>query len=180
MALNAQKSRDVLTGLGREQALFIEPPAKFRAWLSQKQLSGDVVDFLVATAVAANVPFPNGCGGMRTPRDIMVLNDQEPDMLAGGLLAVGNSTSGDFIVIDLRDDQRQAGFVGHDELARNYEEAQSWRNVREIFAPVADSLDEMLAGMSADHWRYWRGETTSERPGYPWDYCDALSWKKGK
>jgi hypothetical protein len=179
MALNAQKCRDALADLGPEQPVFIDPSADFRAWLAQKRLPGDVVEFLLRTAVAANVPFPSGCGGMWTLRDIMVLNDQESDILAGGLLAVGNSTNGDFIVIDLRDDQRQAGFVSHDELWRNYEEARSWGDVREIFAPVADSLDEMLAGMSADHWEYLRGET-SERGRYPWDYYDALSWRKSK
>jgi hypothetical protein len=179
MPLNSQKCRDALAGLGPEQPVFIDPPADFRAWLAQKRLPGDVVEFLLRTAVAANVPFPSGCGGMWTPHDIMVLNDQESDILAGGLLAVGNSTNGDFIVINLRDDQRQAGFVGHDELARNYAEARSWGDVREIFAPVADSLDEMLAGISADNWEYLRGET-SDWGRYPRDYCDALSWRKNK
>jgi hypothetical protein len=103
----------------------------------------------------------------------MLLNDQEAALLAGGLLAVGNSTNGDFIVIDLRDERRQAGFVGHDELW----DAASWTDVREIFAPVAESLDEMLAAMSADHWDYLRGKT-SKWGRYPRDYCDALSWKK--
>jgi hypothetical protein len=177
MALNAQKCRDALADLGPERPLFNDPPGDFRAWLAQKQLPADVVEFLLLTAVAENVPFPNGSGGMWTPRDIMVLNDQEADILAGSLLAVGNSTNGDFIVIDLRDEQRQAGFVGHDELARNYEEARSWGNVREIFAPVADSLDEMLAGMSDDHWKALRDETW-EWGRYPRDYCDALSWRK--
>ena len=129
MGLNAQKCRDALAGLGPEQPVFIEPPADFRAWLAQKRLPSDVVQFLLRTAVAANVPFPTDTGGMWTPRDIMVLNDQESDLLARGLLAVGNSTNGDFIVIDLRDERRQAGFVGHDELARNYEEARSWTDV---------------------------------------------------
>ena len=179
MGLNAQKCRDALAGLGPEQPVFIEPPADFRAWLAQKRLPSDVVQFLLRTAVAANVPFPTDTGGMWTPRDIMVLNDQESDLLARGLLAVGNSTNGDFIVIDVRDDRRQAGFVGHDELARSYEEARSWTDVREIFAPVADSLDEMLAAMSADHWGYLRGET-SEWGRYPRDYCDAVSWKRNK
>jgi hypothetical protein len=179
MALNAQRYRDALTHLGHEPPVFIDPPAAFRAWLVEKRLPGDVVEFLLGIAIAANVPFPSGCGGMWTPRDIMVLNDQESDILAGGLLAVGNSTNGDFIVIDLRDDRRQAGFVGHEELWRTYDEARSWADVREIFAPVADSLDEMLAGMSGDHWAYLRGDT-SERGRFPWDYCDALSWRKTK
>jgi hypothetical protein len=179
MALNAQKYRDALTHLGHEKPVFIDPPGAFRIWLAEKQLPGDVVEFLLGTAVAENVPFPNGCGGMWTPRDIMVLNDQESDILAGGLLAVGNSINGDFIVIDLRDDQRQAGFVGHDELARNYEAARSWGDVREIFVPVADSLHEMLVDMSGVLWAYFRGET-SEQNHYPCDYCDALSWRENK
>jgi hypothetical protein len=134
-----------------------------------------VVEFLLRTAVAANIPFPSGCGGMWTPHDIMLLNDQEAAILAGGLLAVGNSTNGDFIVIDLLDEPRQARFVGHDELW----DTGSWTDVREIFAPVADSLDEMLAAMSADHWDYVRGKT-SKWCRYPRDYCDALSWRKNK
>ena len=177
MALNAQKCRNALTYLGYKQPAFIDPPADFRAWLAEKQLPGDVVEFLLGVAVAANVPFPNGCGGMWPPRDIMDLNDQESDILAGGLLAVGNSTNGDFIVIDLRDGQRRAGFVGHDELARNYEEAKSWNDVREIFAPVADSLDEMLVNVSGVLWECFRGDEPEENR-YPCDYCDAVSWKK--
>src|SRR4051794_12005813 len=116
MALDVQRCREALAGLGPEQPVFIDPPADFHAWLTQKRLPGDVVEFLLRTAVAANVPFPSGSGGMWPPCDLMVLNDQEADILAGGLLAVGNSTNGDFIVIDLRDEQRQAGFVSHDEL----------------------------------------------------------------
>jgi hypothetical protein len=182
MALKAQKCRDALAHLGPEQPVFIDPPADFRGWLAEKQLPADVVEFLLGTTVAANVPFPSGCGGIWTPRDIMVLNDQESDILAGGLLAVGNSTNGDFIVIDLRDDGRQAGFVGHDELARDYEEARSWTDVREIFAPVADSLDEMLAGMSGDHWKFLRGDPSNGYPRdfYPRDYCDVLLKKKNE
>jgi hypothetical protein len=179
MALNAQKYRDVLADLGPEKPVFIEPPADFRAWLTQKRLPDDVAEFLLRTAIADGVSFPNGAGGMWSPRDIMVLNDQEADILAGGLLAVGNAINGDFIVIDLRDEQRQAGFVGHDELARNYEAARSWGDVREIFAPVADSLDEMLAGMSAYHWKRLRGDK-SESGRYQLDYCHAFSWRKNK
>ena len=179
MALNAQDYRSALTHLGPEQPAFIDAPAAFRKWLAEKQLPGDVVEFLVGTAVAANVPFPNGCGGMWTPRDIRVLNDQESDLLAGGLLAVGNTINGDFIVIDLRDDQRRSGFVGHDELARNYEAARLWRDVREIFVPVATSLDKMLVGMSGALWEYLRGERP-EKNMYPCDYCDALMWGQDK
>lgn len=160
MALDAQKCRDALVGLGPEQPVFIDPPAHFRAWLAEKGLPGDVVEFLLHTSVAENVPFPSGCGGVWPPRDIMALNDQEADILAAGLFAVGNSTDGDFIVIDLRDERRQAGFVSHDELW----EGKAWTDVQEIFARVADSLDEMLAGMSSDH--------------CPQDYYDALSWRK--
>jgi hypothetical protein len=92
---------------------------------------------------------------------------------------VGNAINGDFIVIDLRSEQRQAGFVGHDELARNYEEARLWRDVREIFVPVAASLDELLVGMSGALWECFRGEAP-ERNRYPCDYCDAVLWKRGK
>jgi hypothetical protein len=179
VALSALKFREALAGLGPQQPVFIDPPPEFLAWLAQNRLPDDLVEFLLRTAVAANVPFPSGCGGLWTPREIMALNNEQSDILAGGLLAVGNSTNGDFIVIDVRDDRRQAGFVGHDELARSYEEARSWTDVREIFAPVADSLDEMLAAMSADHWGYLRGET-SEWGRYPRDYCDAVSWKRNK
>ncbi len=90
-------------------------------------------------------------------------------MLASELLAVGNSTKGDFIVIDLRHEERQAGFVSHDELWEG-----SCGDVREIFAPVADTLDEMLALMAADHWNALRSKTY-KWGHYPRDYCDALS-----
>lgn len=105
----------------------------------------------------------------------MELNDQEADMLRGGLLALGNSTNGDFIVIDLQDKQRQAGFVGHDELW----DGKSWSDIREIFAPVADSLDEMLAKMAADHRESLRDDSL-EWGRYPRDYGDALSWNKNE
>ena len=179
MALSAQGYRDALTHLGHEQPVFIDPPAPFRKWLAEKQLPCDVAEFLVGTALAAHVPFPNGCGGMWTPRDIMVLNDQESDILGGGLLALGTAVNGDFIVMDLHSELRQAGFVGHDELARNYEEARAWRDVREIFVPVAASLDEMLVCMSVALWGYFRGEAP-EQSLYPCDYCDALLWQKNK
>src|SRR5437773_92565 len=106
MALDAQKYRDALADLGPEWPVFIDPPGNFRAWLAERRLPADVVEFLLKTAVAGNIPFPSGCGGMWSPDDIMVLNDHESAILADGLLAVGNSTNGDFIVIDLRDDQR--------------------------------------------------------------------------
>ena len=173
MPLNAQNYRHALTRLGHEEPVFIDPPADFRKWLAEKQLPGDVVEFLLGTSVADNVPFPNGCGGMWTPRDIRVLNDQESELLAGGLLALGNAINGDFIVIDVRDEWRQAGFVGHDELARSYREARSWRDVREIFVPVAASLDVLLMGMAGALWAHYRGGAP-EKKRYPCDYCDAL------
>ena len=46
-------------------------------------------------------------------------------------------------------------------------------------APVADSLDEMLAAMSADHWEALRNDAY-EWGRYPRDYCDAVSWKRNK
>lgn len=175
MALDAQKCRNALLGLGPVQPVFIDPSAEFRTWLNQRRLPPDVSEFLLRTAVATNVPFPSGCGGIWTPRDIMVLNDQEENILAGGLLAVGSSTNGDFIVIDLRDGHRQAGFVSHESLW----EGNSWTGIREIFAPVADSLDEMLAAMSADDWQALRDDAY-KWGGYPRDYCDAISWKKNR
>jgi hypothetical protein len=180
MALNAQKCRLALADLGPGQPVFIDPPAEFCTWLAEKQLPGDVVEFLLGTAVVADVPFPSGCGGWWTPQNTMVLNDQEPNILAGGLFAVGNSGNGDFIVIDLRDECRQAGFVSHDELWEDCGEARSWTDVREIFAPVADSLDEMLAGMSGDQWKFLRGDPGNGYPCdfYPRDYCDAILKKK--
>jgi hypothetical protein len=176
MALNAQKCRDALAHLGHEQPVFVDAPVAFNTWLTAKQLPTDVVKFLLETAVADHIPFLGGCGGMWTPEDVMVLNDQESDILAGGLLAVGSAINGDFIVIDLRDEQRQAGFVSHDELARNDDEARSWTDVREIFVPVAVSLHEMLEGISAQLWECSRREELPRT--YPIDFCDAFTWDK--
>lgn len=172
MALNAQKVRDALVGLGPMQPVFVDPPANFHVWMAEKRLPADVVEFLLRTAVSENVPFPSGSGGMWPPNDIMDLNEQEAAMLRSDLLAVGNSTNGDFIVIDLRQAERQAGFVSHDELWEGL-----FADTREIFAPVADSLDEMLASMSEDHWNALRSDSY-EWGRYPRDYCDALSWPK--
>jgi hypothetical protein len=164
MTLDAAKFRDALAKLGPEQPLFIDPPADFRAWLGEKRLPDDVVAFLLDTAIGNTVPFPDGSGGMCPTCDIKCLNEQESDILAAGLLGVGFSINGDFIVIDLRDDARQAGFVSHDDL---WEE--SAKDAREFFAPVFDSLDGMVARMSV----CLRGGAD-----YPCDYYSALSWRK--
>ena len=174
MALNSQKYRDALAHLGQKRAVFTDPPEAFHAWLTEKQLPGDLVEFLLGTALAAAVPFPNGSGGMWTPRDVMDLNDQESAILSAGLFAVGSAVNGDFIVIDLRDERRQAGFVGHDELAES-----SSGDVRAIFVPVADSIDEMLVGMSGALWECFRSDA-GEQNSYPCDYCDALTWRKDR
>lgn len=180
MALNSQKYREALATLGPERPAFVEPGADFRAWLADKRLPHDVVDFLLKNAIAENLPFPSGCGGVWPPRDLMILNDQESSFLAGELLAVGNTITGDFIAIDLRDEGRRAGFVGHDELAGGYAEARHLKDdPRAIFVQIADSLDELLAGVS----RGLREGFKSEPRGvhtYPIDYCDAVSWDDKK
>jgi hypothetical protein len=173
MALNSQKYRDALANLGPKPASFTAPPAAFHDWLVERQLPNDLADFLQANALGAHVPFPSGCGGMWTPQDIMVLNDQEAAIFAAGLFAVGNATNGDFIVIDLRDERRPAGFVSHDELWGRPSD-----DVRAFFILVAESLDEMLTGMSGALWECLRGEKRELR--YPTDYCDALSWSEKK
>jgi hypothetical protein len=180
MALNSQRYRASLTRLGDEQPVFVEPSAAFRTWLVAKRLPEDVVEFVSENAIAENLAFRTGSGGMWPPQDIVDLNEQESSFLAGGFLAVGNTITGDFIVIDLRDPGRRAGFVGHDELAGNYAEAQHLKDdPRAIFVPVADSLDELLAGVSAA-----LGEGfASDPPGqhsFPIDYCDAKSWDEGR
>jgi hypothetical protein len=179
MPLDTEKYREALVGLGPVQPVFVDPPSGFRVWLAQKRVPSDVIEFLVRSAVAADVPFPSGSGGIWPPNDIILLNEDYPNMLAAGLLAIGNAANGDFLVIDLRDDQRQAGYVGHDELfekvVRTSGERKEWHDVREIFAPVTGSLDEMLAGLSADLWKFLSSDSSQWSGRYPRDYSDAVS-----
>jgi len=154
--LDPRKYREILSGLGPVAPVFTKPDDKFREWLSEKRVPTALATFLIENAVCKDVPFEGGCGGMWTPEDIMALNDQESAILACRLLALGNSTNGDFIAIDLTEGIDEVGFVSHDEL---------WENppggVREIFIPVDKSIHEMLAGMSGPD-------------DYPADYSSAI------
>jgi len=169
MPLNSQKYRHALAQLGPGPATFTTPPAVFRSWLAEMQIPNDLVEFLLSNALDANLPFPNGHGGMWTPEDIMVLNDQECALHLAGLFAIGNANNGDFIVIDLGDKGRRAGFVPHDELMTECPPGDA----REIFVAVADSIDEMLVGVSGEIRRWLDGE--ERLPHYPADYCDAIT-----
>jgi hypothetical protein len=180
MALDSQKYRDALAHLGDEQPVFVKPSAAFRAWLAKNRLPADVVDFLLKNAISKSLPFAGGAGGIWSLSDIMVLNDQEWSFLKGGFLAVGNAVNGDFIVVDLRDKRRRAGFVGHDELAGNYSEAAHLQDdPRAIFVPVDDSLDGFLSGVS-DSLRHSLRSDPLGQHDYPIDYCDALTWRPKK
>lgn len=167
MKLNSQKYREALSKLGPTPAVFVEPPIHFREWLNAKLLPPVFVDFLVGNAIRDELPFPGGGGGAWTPQDMVDLNDQEAAILAGGFFAVGNAINGDFIVINLAEGCDEAGFVSHDELWEGPP-----RPVREFYVAVAESIDEMLAGISSRLRACITGSKISSN--YPIDYCDAL------
>jgi hypothetical protein len=171
MKLNSLKYRQALADLGPVSPTFCDPPAEFRNWLDAKGLPTALKDFLIANAVSAGLPFPGGSGGVWTPADIVILNDQESAMLADGLLAVANAINGDFIVVDLAEGVDQVGFVSHDELWE-----RSPPPVRSIFAPVDASIHELLAGISHEL-RAWQGGP-GEKRGYPIDYCSAIQRRR--
>jgi hypothetical protein len=169
MKLDSRQFREVLSNLGREAAVFTEPPIHYREWLMQRRLPTELVEFLVVNAVSDIVPFPNGCGGMYPPRIIMARNDEVPEVLACGLFVVGSAINGDFIVVDLLEGTDQAGFVCHAEFFGN-----PGINVREIFVPVDKSLPDMLAGMSGELHKWIGGKNAEQPDDYPTDYYSAL------
>lgn len=166
MKLNAQEYREALFHLGPEPPVFTQPSDSFREWLREKRLPVALMEFLIANSVRDNVPFPDGCGGVWAPEDIMALNDQESSILGSGLFAVGNTINGDFIVIDLLQDS-QVGYVSHDELWENRP-----ANVRQIFAVVDETIHGVLVGISSELREWIAGTRTTAN--YPIDYSGAL------
>ena len=175
MLLDPAAYRSSLLAMGPPPARFVPPPAEYVRWLTAKPLPAAIAEFLAGNALAVNVPFPTGTGGVWGWSDVIALNDQEGSMLAAGLLAIGNTTNGDFIVIDLRPEVDRAGIVSHDEL---------WEtrpvNVRSIYAPVDRSIHAMLAAMAAE-WNRWRADDAMRFEGlrYPVDYSSALQLGPG-
>jgi hypothetical protein len=99
----------------------------------------------------------DGAGGIWTPSDVMVLNDQEEALSCSCLFGVGNAINGDFIVIDFATGEGRSGFVDHDKLAAK----EPSDDVRDAFMPVAKSIGEMLQGMT-------------DVDGFPYDYWAAI------
>lgn len=170
MKLDPAKYRRALEQLGPERAQFIVPPTSFAKWLVDHAIPKEIATTLLENSFGNNLPWPNGCGGMWPVQDIVGLNDQEASLLAAGLLAVGSAINGDFIVLDLLDPDHRAGFVSHDELWEHPPQ-----DARTIYLPVADSLDEMLFGISRALRECMANEEIDE-PSYPIDGNDAYDW----
>jgi hypothetical protein len=169
MLLDSAKYRSALSALGPRPANFVVPPPVFQEWLEAKSLPPALVRFLIENAVSEGLPFASGTGGMWTPDNIMALNDQESAILAAGLLAIGNTGNGDFIVIDLAEGVNGVGFVSHDEL---WDAAPT--NVREIFISVDESIHLLLNGMASEDRRWKEASERQKERKYPVDYCSAL------
>ena len=155
---------------GGESVTFGSDDPRFRDWLAKRLLPGELARFLTENALSPSASF-DGLGGIWTAEEIMELNDQEEALPSAGLLAVGSTTNGDFLVIDFMEGGGVSGFVSHDLL---WEDPPG--DVRRAYIPVARSIGEMLHGMTSvagfpfDYWaapttRFSSTPTRSNHPG---------------
>jgi hypothetical protein len=144
---------------GGDAVIFGTNDPSYRDWLGKRQLPEELTQFLIENSLSADTSF-DGVGGMWTPNEIMQLNDQEEEGLSGnGLFGVGNTGTGDFIVINFITGDGQSGFVSHDLLP----EPDVNREGYDVFKPIAVSIGDLLHGMTAIE-------------GFPYDFWIALEY----
>lgn len=138
---------------GGESVTFGTDDPRFHDWLTKRSLPDELVRFLTENALSSSVSFDGG-GGLWTPEDIMGRNDQEEAMPSAGLLAIGVTTNGDFIVVDFKEGGGVSGFVSHELLRRDWPP----EGFRRCYMPSARSIGELLYGMTVkfglpdDYW----------------------------
>ena len=118
MTLSASAYRDAIIEMNGGPVDFVTASEQIREKGKELGVPDDVLDLVVENSVKDGVSFPDEAGGIGPTAEMV-----EPDrygillrLVDAGLFPVASAMNGDPIVIDMRDTERRAGFVAHDEL----------------------------------------------------------------
>lgn len=120
-------------------------PEGFIQWMHQMDIEENLVDFYTNHCPSESAQL--GCAMLHDSEEIREFHEEYPRLLAERLFAVGASSNGDTIAIDLS--SGMVGYISHEFLC-NPTLYGDPNNIREKFDPVAVSLGAFVLGLIKD------------------------------